>query len=128
MKKYYIAFIPNRHLDGSGELIEKIYFSYDDALNGVTKHYRDLYESEIEYCLKIPKSKFISMCNDEDCTFEPTTYKKFIKWVDHDPKSLEDIFEFYSDMNEELDMLWRLNYDSVLTDAFEIVSLEPNGT
>jgi len=120
MKQYYVIFVPHRSLDG--ELKENIYFSRDDALKGVAKHYRKLFECEVKYWSKIPEDEFIKMGNDEGCTIEPITYKNFKKWVDRDPKTLESLFEFCSEMHEELDML--CDYTDDLNYAYEIVELK----
>ena len=120
MKQYYVIFVPHRCLEG--ELKENIYFSCEDALKGVAKHYRNLFAHEVEYYSKISQDEFIRMGNDEGCTIEPTTYKNLKKWISRDPKTLETLFEFCSEMHEELDMLW--GYPDSLDHAYEIVELK----
>ena len=70
----------------------KVEITLDESLD----HYRKLYESEIEHYLQISKSEFLRMGNDENYTIEPTTYSKFMKWIEYNPTTLEDIFKFYS--------------------------------
>lgn len=123
-KSYYVTFIPHR--DQEGHLQEKIYFSKDEAIKGITKHYRNLYENEISYYLKIPKSEMIKMGNEKGCTIEPETYEKLMNWIERNPVLLNDILEFYSDMGEELDAGIYYLVNDRISDAYEIVRLLEN--
>lgn len=121
--EYYILFIPNRSADGN--MSNKIYFSKEQALNGVCKYYREQYENEIAYYSTWTKEQFQKEANDEGSTIEYDTFDKLQKWLQKDPSILKDILSFFNDMCVELDcgIVFGRNEYFNDDDAYELIKL-----